>query len=186
MKTLEYDELQRLLQHLGVAQDASEYHGALCGMLCHGAPQAESLIFDEMKQDEAAQAELHRFSKSALEQLAQPEFSPVVPDDDKPLNQRVEALAAWCSGFLYGFGTGKDIDIKQYSEEAQELIKDFTEISRADVESSDEENAEDEENAYVELIEYVRVGTQVIFLETRPQLEKPVDSLMDSTNGSLH
>ena len=35
---------------------------------------------------------------------AEMEFEPLLPDDETDLAARVEALGAWCQGFLYGFG----------------------------------------------------------------------------------
>jgi len=35
---------------------------------------------------------------------SQMDFQPLLPDDEHALDARVEALGAWCQGFLYGFG----------------------------------------------------------------------------------
>lgn len=178
MDLLAYNELQHLLVRLGISQDASEFHGALCGMLCHGAPQPDALIFDQIKSDAEAQGQLELFIRSTSGNLCLPEFMPVLPEDEQTLKQRVDALAAWCGGFLYGLGTSQNLDIRQLSEESQELIRDFTEISRADVEASDDNDPEDEENAYAELIEYIRVGAQVIFLELQPSTGASAEEVM--------
>jgi len=31
-------------------------------------------------------------------------FEPLLPDDESPLNGRANALARWCTGFLYAWG----------------------------------------------------------------------------------
>lgn len=186
MEMLAYDTLQRLLHRLGVTQEAAEYHGALCGMLCHGNVQPESLIFDEIRPDADARAELTGISHNSLEQLQAPEFMPVLPDDDEALDIRVESLASWCSGFLYGLGAGRNMDMRSLSEEAQELVRDFTEISRAGLEHDENETGEEEEKAYAELVEYVRVGVQVIFLELHPGSHKPEDTGIHQGNNTLH
>ena len=186
METPAYDTLQRLLQRLGVSQEAAEYHGALCGMLCHGEAQTDALIFDEMKADADARAELTGFSHHCLEQLQAPEFMPVLPDDDESLDTRVESLAAWCGGFLYGLGMARNLDVSLLSEEAQELVRDFTEISRAGLEHDEDEAGEEEERAYAELVEYVRVGVQVIFLELQPGNRSSAEAALHQGNQTLH
>lgn len=167
MPSLQYDRLQQVLSALGISQLADEYHGALCGMLCHGDPRPESLVFDEINPNPDAQADLARFASSVVKDIDRPEFLPLLPDDDQSLDDRVQALANWCSGFLYGLGTGESLDIDRLSEEARELINDFTEISRAGLDGSGE-GSEENERAYMELVEYVRVGAQLIYFELHP------------------
>ena len=39
---------------------------------------------------------------------------PLLPCDDTPLSQRVQALGGWCEGFLFGAGlTGIDLSTGQ-------------------------------------------------------------------------
>ena len=71
------------------------------------------------------------------------EFEPLLPDDEEPLNGRANALALWCTGFLYGLGTGQISDLEGLNGEVGEIVRDFTEISRAtgDEADADEANA---------------------------------------------
>ena len=85
----------------------------------------------------------------------------VAPDDDEPLERRTTALAQWCQGFLYGFGTGGTIEPRQIPSNVDEVLRDFTHIGRAS-ESMSATAGEDEEEAYAEVVEYVRVGVQLI------------------------
>lgn len=185
MTSLEYNRLQQILDTLGITQQADEYHGALCGMLCHGAPQPDALVFDEIRPDAEAQSALASFAKSVLGELEKPEFEPLLPDDDLPLMQRVQALANWCGGFLYGLGTQQGLDIRSLSDEVQELVNDFTQISRAGLEESDDA-AEEDERAYMELVEYVRVGAQLIFLELHPPATQPSAGDIPGAPPTLH
>ena len=52
------------------------------------------------------------------------------------------------------------------SIEAGEIIRDFTEITHVGVEA-DEEN-EENEVAFAEVVEFVRVGVQLLFVELAP------------------
>jgi len=95
-------------------------------------------------------------------------FTPLLPDDDTPLASRAEALAQWCQGFLYGFGSVSGGRIKLPAE-VDEILRDFTQLARAT--AGDTEPTEDDESDYVEIIEYVRAGAQLVHDELRPTLQ---------------
>src|SRR5258705_12555250 len=97
------------------------------------------------------------------------EFSPLLPDDDAPLAERATSLGGWCQGFLYGIGAGKLASVAELPGDLPEVIRDFTEISRAAVDDAD--SAETNEQAYVELVEFVRVSAQLVFDELAPLRE---------------
>lgn len=166
-----YDELAEALAHLGFTQDAAEYHGALCGALCVKQPAEidplrvlEAQPKDGDRADAAAQA-LHRLrgeSANAFTDRAMV-FAPLLPDDEEELPLRVRALSAWCEGFLFGLASGKPLAMRECSDELKEIVHDFTEFTRAGL--GDDEDGELEENAYAELVEYIRVGAQLIYLE---------------------
>jgi len=94
-------------------------------------------------------------------------FEPLLPDDAVPLRLRVDALASWCGGFLYGLSAHRKLDLRSMSEEARETLRDFTDFTQAGFDSGGD--LETEEAAYAELVEYVRVGAQLLFLELRPR-----------------
>lgn len=166
-----YESLQASLDSLGLDQLPAEYHGILCGMLCYrdDAPEDLGLAMDGQGSAAAADDDLCTLRKDSLQQLqdANVEFQLMLPDDDAPLNERVDALAQWCGGFLHGMASAEQLDMRALSEDAQELVRDFTELSRAGVEP--EANSEQDERDYAELVEYVRVGAQLLFLEMRQQ-----------------
>lgn len=180
---LRYDELAEALSRLGYSQDASEYHGALCGALCVKEP-AEidplELLAREGASDagEAATGTLNRLRGESASAFmgADMDFTPLLPDDEEELSARVRSLSAWCEGFLYGLSSGRPLNMKQCSPELKEIVRDFTEFTHAGV--TDEEDAEIEENAYAELVEYIRVGAQLIYMELhgRAPGEAPVAS----------
>src|SRR5690606_26274249 len=86
-------------------------------------------------------------------------FSPLLPGDDEPLSVRSEAMADWCSGFLYGLGAGGIADLSVLPEDVREIAGDIIEISRAGGEGEGEED----EAAYMELVEYLRAGVTLVF-----------------------
>jgi uncharacterized protein YgfB (UPF0149 family) len=85
---------------------------------------------------------------------------------NQPLNGRANALALWCTGFLYGLGTGHISDLEALNGDVGEIVRDFTEISRASGDDADAD--ESNEQAYAELVEFIRVAAQVVFEELLP------------------
>lgn len=161
-----YSEYERALRAIGLDQLPAEFHGQVCGLLCRG-DAVDAALTEIGAQSVSESSNLHALGVASLADLAEPEsrFAPLLPDDDAELRQRVVALADWCEGFLHGLALRPGLDVKKLSAEARELIEDFTQISRAGLAEDDDEEGEDEERAYAELVEYVRVGVQVLFLE---------------------
>ena len=91
------------------------------------------------------------------------EFELLLPDDAETIEVRTAALAQWCQGFLYGLGAGAIPDASELPGEVGEVVRDFIEISRAGVDAA--QDAESNESAYAELVEFVRVGVQLLFEE---------------------
>lgn len=178
-ETLRYDQLAEALARLGLAQDAAEYHGALCGALCVRQPEEIDPV--RLLAPDAAPAPAPDAAADALNELrgqsaqafegGQMGFAPLLPDDDEGLERRVRALSAWCEGFLYGLSTGAPLNMKLCSPELKEIVRDFTEFTHAGI--SEGEDEEIEETAYAELVEYIRVGAQLIYMELHEREPEP-------------
>lgn len=172
-----YDALAQGLTRSGAVQNPADVHGALTGMLCvnHKANPLAALDDDP---DDALRAELAALREMTLEGLFDPDmgFAPVLPDDETGLEARVHALARWCSGFLYGLasqaGDADEFDLSRLTPEAGEVVNDLTELSRVGLTDEDHQG-ESAETDYMELVEYVRVGVQMIFMELRPKRQGP-------------
>src|SRR6266480_5553812 len=108
----------------------------------------------------AAAASLHALYAATADALLQPdmEFELLLPEDGQSIDARTAALAEWCQGFLYGLGAGAIPDAGGLPGEVGEIVRDFAEIARADVDARQAE--ESNESAYAELVEFVRVGVQ--------------------------
>jgi hypothetical protein len=115
--------------------------------------------------DEAAVAVLAAAFARTMKELrgGEMDFQPLLPADHEELAVRTEALADWAEGFLYGLGGSADGAVLPLSPQCSEILSDFAEISRAGEVGSEE--AELEENAYTELVEFVRVGAQLMHEE---------------------
>ena len=187
--TLHYADLAAALSRIGYRDPPSGFHGSLCGALCRETPEAldpgslvASLTGDEdLRPDAQARSELRQVRDAAIDALTDVEsgFTPMLPDDDAALAERAHALAAWCEGFLYGLSARKPLELKACSEEVREIVKDFTQFTRAAFGADDD--LEVEEGAYAELVEYVRVGAQLIYMELHPR-----PSVADHDAQTLH
>jgi uncharacterized protein len=169
MQTTPYGDVQDILSAARSVADAAEAHGTLAGSLCSTVGyRYEDWLQEILPEGRAGAAEagvlqqLFSGTAQALE-AAEMNFALLLPDDEQPLEQRAEALGQWCHGFLYGLGTSALADATQLPGEVGEVVRDITEITRVGVDAS--ESNEANEAAYAELVEFVRVGVQLVFEE---------------------
>jgi uncharacterized protein YgfB (UPF0149 family) len=177
MQTASYAEIQRVLTDERSMTDAAEAHGTLVGALCTAA----TYRFEDWLQEILPEGRAHSTSTGALRSLyfltsetlvgQDLEFQPLLPEEEQPLNERTAALAQWCVGFLYGLGSGSIQDLQTLPGEVGEVVRDFDEITRVGVDGG--ETDEQNESAYAELVEFVRVGVQLVFEELEPLRETP-------------
>jgi uncharacterized protein YgfB (UPF0149 family) len=170
---IRFKDFEDILATAGSLADAAEAHGSLCGALCAMSPYRMQDWINEILPDGAA---LSEESSAMIEKVFTAtttsfgeqgmEFEPLLPDDGQPLNGRANALALWCTGFLYGLGTGHISDLEALGGDVGEIVRDFTEISRASGDEADSD--ESNEQAYTELVEFIRVAAQVVFEELLP------------------
>jgi len=164
-----FDDVARTLSSGASAVHPAEAHGCLCGALCLRPDYSRADWLDEiLPQDGPAAAEdgpiatLFHESAGALSRPDM-EFEPMLPDDDAPLESRVEALAAWCQGFLYGFGTAGTAARAVLPGAVSEVLADLAQLSQGGV--PDPNEPEVEEDAYIELVEYLRAAVQLVYEE---------------------
>jgi uncharacterized protein len=179
-----FPEVARVLQTLNSSIAAAESHGCLCGALCTTQQYPVDAWLDELVPDAEPEqdddrAPLRLLFADTVRALRgdEMEFQLLLPEDDDPLVERASALSQWCQGFLYGFGTGQPVARAELTSEVEEVLRDLTHISQASVETG--ADAEEEEQAYAEIVEYVRAGVQLIhdeLLEVRVAgAQPPVD-----------
>jgi uncharacterized protein len=166
-----YAATQQALAQSRSLTDAAEAHGTLAGALCSARGYrledwlAEILPDGRATQDAGATLrDVFHGTRDALDddELG---FQPLLPSDEDPLEARTAALGEWCHGFLYGLGAGALPDLKGMDGEVGEIVRDFTEITKVGVDEQSGEEAN--ESAYVELLEFVRMGVQILFEELR-------------------
>ena len=167
-----YIVCSRALARARTELGAAECHGLLCGMLCGVEEQAPQRWLEEVlgpeervqKAKGECRDELLRVLTETVRTLwsGRCNFAPLLPDEDTGLGVRSEALANWCSGFLYGIGSAEDDVQARLSKDALEVLSDFSEVTHL---RSDAEESESSEADYSEIVEYMRVGVMLIFEE---------------------
>jgi len=185
MQAADYTEIQRALAEAHALADAAEAHGTLAGSLCAaGGYRFEDWLGEILPEGEAgphatdALRELFERTAGALGG-PQMEFQPLLPRDEEPLDARASALGQWCKGFLYGLGSSSMNDAAGLPGDVGEIVRDLSEITQVGVDA--EEGLESNEGAYAELVEFVRVGVQLVFDELEPLRVVP-----PRPEGSLH
>ena len=195
-QTIDHEALEKALRRCGATWDASQAHGLLSGRLAtvgaDGGFEWLALVLDGTDIADALRNEcevmLASLFGSTLRQLSErlSEFSLLLPDDQDRVDLRATALAHWCEGFLHGLVSANHGDAlkKRLGEEPlADIIKDMLQITRAapDDESSDEEIDE----AYTELVEYVRVAAQLAY-EELASFRRPSDEVNKVAVDALH
>lgn len=168
----DYAELQKVLANSRALTDAPEAHGTLAGALCAAAEYTLTDWLAELYADGHADpqstAALSVIFDVTRAELASDEmtFEALLPDDDEPIADRAEALGQWCQGFLYGLGTQPIPEPDQLPPDAGEVVRDMTALTQVAADSAESE--ESNEQAYAELVEFVRIGAQLLFDELAP------------------
>lgn len=166
---MQYQDIDTIVAKNDAKLSAAEAHGMAAGMLCANDRTELRFWLQELLKDAD---DINDEDRSILEELFEDTrnllagdefaFELLLPDDDFPLNEQVEALRKWCQGFLFGLGTTSSTadSTPNWSEEIREVVKDIAEITKLDTDAEDE----DAENDFMEITEYLRAA--VIFLRT--------------------
>lgn len=181
-----FEQLSRQLHEEQIILSAAEMHGMLAGLVASSAPSKERewlVIMADLAN------EGQKFSDSminTLEVLHQQtivglscsdlSFQLILPSDDDPLSERLQALTEWAQCFLVGFGVNQQ-NLAAASDDLKEAIQDLAEISKL---STDVASGEDDERAFFEVSEYVRITAIMCFneLSTKPAPAPPTSSTL--------
>ena len=170
-----HDAVTNELAQLQLGVDASELHGSLCGFLAAGGELTRSdwLKRLEIEPDpvDLGDGALDALYLASRAQLGDPDlgFELLLPEDERPLDERAEALLGWCRGFLGGFGlVGRST--RPLSAEAREALEDLGKIAASNLSYDDPES---DENALVEVGEFVRVATLLLHGDAQADDDAP-------------
>lgn len=169
------------LRRLDAEMSVAECHGILTGWLCAARGLTREQWLGHVVPDLAAGDVLAQEAADTLEGLRQAvvaqlndallDFQPLLPADDQPLAERVEALGEWCQGYLLGMSLGGLKDVAKMPGDSGEVLRDLVQLSRAG--SYDVGEEEEDEEAYTELLEYVRTAVLLVNEELNPTRAAP-------------
>jgi yecA family protein len=171
-----FDDLDEALRRCGASWDAAQVHGLLTGRLAvAGVPAGPDWLLQVLEGTDDDNA-LQRECRKKLDTLYQGTywqlserlsgFSPLLPEDSEDADKRALAMAHWCEGFLHGLVSAKHeqaLKDRLAVEPLADIIGDMLQITRAAVDG--ESDAETNEAAYAEIVEYMRVAAQLAYEE---------------------
>jgi yecA family protein len=173
--------LDAALEQVETEMEAEECHGTLTGLFCaKGELTPEEWLgyighyLDP--NDLLAKAALDTFGK-LYEQTRQGlndstlDFHPLLLGDEASVEERIESLGQWCQGFLLGLSAGGVTELDKMPGDSGEILRDLVEIARAG--SYELEGGEEDENSFLQLLEYVRTGILLINEELHPTKAPP-------------
>ena len=170
-----YQTISDILEQQNADVGAAEAQGIAVGMLV----VEEKAVADNWLRELFSAAELSVEEENTLHalfqhtrqalagDLAEFAFDLLLPEDDEPLAEQVEALRHWCLGFLFGVGYAHSSG--DWPGEIGEIMQDIIELTKIDSDVEDEEDA----NALMEVREYLRAAVFTVkdyFLETSKEL----------------
>ena len=160
---MNYRLINDIIVGINADLSAAQAHGMATGMLCADANTQSREWLNELFQ---LPPSAFNADKSTLENLFDDtrdllasddfEFDLLLPDDDENLSAQVEALTAWCQGFLYGVAHSHPTTI--YSRDITDIFKDIVEFTKL---STDAEGEQDE-NDFIEITEYLRSAVLLV------------------------
>ncbi len=169
----DYAQIVTALANVNAELSAAECHGMFCGVLCaNGRLNVEAMAMQVMgsvdKDDLMAQQSVQQISAMLTTTMAQLggedlDLQLLLPSDEAALSERTQALSAWCQGFAMGLSAGGVDKDTKLNKDASELLGDFMHISRTlQSDTGFEHEGEEDEIAYAEVQEYVRVGVMLV------------------------
>ncbi|MBB1272608.1 MULTISPECIES: UPF0149 family protein [Psychromonas] len=180
-----FDKISQALEGAELFTNAAETHGVLSGFVCGGIalddkswqPLFNDVVNEGMALPQPIKKLVADIYSEVVKQCADDGlgFNLLLPDDEKPLDERAEAMAQWAQGFLVGFGMVQQA-LNQASEDVQEVIRDIRDISQLslDFEQEDEES----EIAFAEIVEYLRVSAMLCFNTFSRNMATPISNTL--------
>ena len=194
--TIDHNELDAALRRCGSTWNAGQTHGLLCSRLALAGAEGASRWLAQVLADTdpentlctECRAMLEALCTSTWQQLSerQSDFMLLLPDDDDSAQVRTEAMGQWCEGFLHGLVSeahGDELRERLASDPLSDIIKDLLEITRASVGEEADDQATD--NAFAELVEYLRVAAQLTY-EELAEFREPSSIQPQFNSPTLH
>jgi uncharacterized protein YgfB (UPF0149 family) len=172
-----FTELSDALQKTESPLHASEVHGIICGIICATSGKIdtkwEKLVVGPKKSKNTLEL-LQRLYTLTYKEMSEFsfEFVLLLPDDSTDINVRAENLGLLCQGFLTGLQQSQTSIANRITPEVSDALNDLTEI--AQVKYEDLSSTEEDETAYFELAEYVRLVILMIYHDLKAGDQEPL------------
>jgi yecA family protein len=185
----DFDEVANLLAQANAVIGLAEAHGMLTGYVCAGQQVdghnwLETILgVSEVNNPISRQLfdtfiQLYNTTSLQLEDT-DCAFKLLLPSDHEKISKRLLAVREWLQGFLSSLGLANvEIEVEEDSE-IEELLEDFVEITRMDCRVTGA--TQDDEIAYDNLAEYVRMGIIMLYDQLRSQQEDEEGSVSERT-----
>ncbi len=171
----DFYRLEDALLRLDADFSASEAHGCACGVLTvnNDYPQVrwQTFVLTGDAQDYHFQEASKMLASLYVETLLQInasdlQFELLLPPEQEALSVRVAALQKWCQGFAFGLAASGLKSMEALPEDSRDWVQDVIKIGAArDLEVDDEDESE---QAYSDLVEFMRVGVLMMNEEVQP------------------
>lgn len=158
----------------------AEAQGLLCGLFCSN-PHADrsdwyAMVLDGGKPSEGEQILLDQIYDRTAAGLLDQDFGLelLLPGDEIDLGERTGQLSEWACGFLYAFemGRGQGLPLSETVTDYLDVLLEFTRSS-----FDTEDGGDEDELAYIEIVEYVRIGVLAIHDTLQPSSKQPAPGL---------
>jgi yecA family protein len=175
----DYADVERALERANCGFSAAESHGMGCGLLVvNQAADQNAWLVQVLEGDpqdfhlQEARNLLRELFILTRQQMNDGDlgFELFLPDTDD-LGSRVEAMQDWCQGFAFGIAAAGVKDMKKLPTDSREWAEDVMRIGTSGEFDLDDE--EESESAFVELVEYLRVGVLMMNEEMQPMKTSP-------------
>lgn len=170
-----YAGLTKLLTETGHFITPAELQGLLWGITATGAKKQDfpdlPIILGEGEVTEPITLAVEGLKEMIIKEFNEEIVTAtlLLPSDDDPLVERLNALIQWGNGFLSGFGLIKRD--KPLPKEVLEILADIDAITQLKIEIKPEDEPRSERD-YMELIEFLKVAPLLVASELKDNLEK--------------
>lgn len=175
-----YQKVNAIFNSADHLPSAAEAHGLICGFICAGNKMdgrswLDPILGSAQNEDKEILAscklillELYEISCIKLQSFDF-DFELLLPDDEQSLQCRAEALSHWCQGFIIAINRAGINEADMRTQDAKEALKHIFEISKLNYDTIDV--TEKDEQAYAEVMEYVRMAVLMVYSEIAVEQE---------------
>ena len=168
-----YEDLAELFRRLGTGQTPTSLHASLAGILAAGHRMSSEdwvhWALELLAPTETVTEGHHIILKGlyvwTLQSLEDTGlgFTLLLPTDEAPLDERLDALSDGSGSFLGAFGSvGVVAEGQALPEAVEEVLEDLSAIAQVDTEYDEGDQAEAD---FLAISEHVRLGVLTLFLE---------------------